>query len=166
MVTWEEAVEFCRLLSELPEEQEAGRVYRLPTEAEWEYACRAGSETAYYFGDKVEQLGNFAWFAGNSNRRERPFPVGKRLPNRWGLYDMIGNTYQWCQDWYDEYPPGDVTDPTGPRSGQGRVVRGGSRLSRARDLRSAYRTYSEPDRAAMQYGFRVVVTGTPANMPK
>lgn len=166
MVTWEEAVEFCRLLSELPEEQEAGRVYRLPTEAEWEYACRAGSETAYYFGDKVEQLGNFAWFAGNSNRRERPFPVGRRLPNRWGLHDMIGNMYEWCQDWHDEYPPGDVTDPAGPRSGKARVVRGGSRMSRARDLRSAYRTYREPDQAAMQYGFRVVVTGTPGNMPK
>jgi formylglycine-generating enzyme required for sulfatase activity len=166
MVTWEEAVEFCRLLSELPEEQEAGRVYRLPTEAEWEYACRAGSETAYYFGDKAEQLGNFAWYAGNSNRRERPFPVGKRLPNRWGLFDMIGNTYEWCQDWHDEYPPGDVTDPSGPRSGKARVVRGGSRMSRARDLRSAYRTYREPDQPALQYGFRVVVTGTPANMPK
>lgn len=89
MVTWEDAVEFCRRLSELPAEKAAGNVYRLPTEAEWEYACRAGTTTKFSFGDNESGLGDYAWYYDNSGRNTHP--VGGKLPNAWGLYDMYGN---------------------------------------------------------------------------
>lgn len=124
-VSWEDAVEFCRKLSELPAEKAAGRVYRLPTEAEWEYACRAGTTTKYSFGDDDSELGNYAWFKGNSGNTSHP--VGGKKPNAWGLYDMHGNVWEWCQDWYGDYPSGTVTDPMGATSGSYRVNRGGRR---------------------------------------
>ncbi len=111
-VSWEDAVEFCKRLSELPEENKAGRVYRLPTEAEWEYACRAGSKTAFYFGDDLELIGAYAWHAANSGGRTHP--VGEKKPNAWGLHDMHGNVWEYCSDWFDDYPEGAVTDPVGP----------------------------------------------------
>jgi len=125
MTTWHGAVDFCHRLNRLPAEQAAGNVYRLPTEAEWEYACRAGTTTKYSFGDDPEdyrQIWQYAWIEGNSNGTQ---PVGKKKPNPWGLYDMHGNALEWCQDRYGKYPIGAVTNPTGPASGSSRVFRGG-----------------------------------------
>ena len=122
-VSWEDAVEFCKKLSDLPEEKKAGRVYRLPTEAEWEYACRAGSKTAFNFGESAKSLGDYAWVGDNSGTQTHP--VGEKKPNAWGLYDMQGNVGEWCSDWYGEYPKGAFIDPTGPNAAD-RTLRGGS----------------------------------------
>jgi formylglycine-generating enzyme required for sulfatase activity len=135
--TWKDAVEFCRKLSAMPEERKAGRVYRLPTEAEWECACRAGTKTAYSFGDDESLLGDFAWFHDNSRRQTHP--VGQKKPNPWGLYDMHGNVREWCSDWHENYAGGGATDPRGPPSGSHRVFRGGSWDYTAEICRSAYR---------------------------
>lgn len=111
-VSWNEAVEFCRRLSSLPKERAAGRVYRLPTEAEWEYACRAGTTTAYSYGDDPRQLSEFGWHEANSGGTTHP--VGQLKPNLWGLYDMHGNVYEWCHDWTGAFPAGTVTDRVRP----------------------------------------------------
>jgi formylglycine-generating enzyme required for sulfatase activity len=112
-VSWDDAVEFCKKLSDLPEEKKAGREYRLPTEAEWEYACRAGSKTAYAFDDEEGLLPEYGWFSRNSSRRTHT--VGLLEPNAWGLYDMHGNVWEWCSDRYGDYPKGAVSDPSGPK---------------------------------------------------
>ena len=151
-VSWDDAVEFCRKLSELPAEKKAGYVYRLPTEAEWEYACRAGTTTEYSYGDSDSKLGAYGWYEGNSGRTTHP--VGKKKPNAWGLYDMHGNVWEWCQDWYGNYPSGSVTDPTGPASGDDRVLRGGSFLYRSSLARSALRNSARPDSRSYSFGFR------------
>ena len=153
MVSWEDAVEFCDKLSALPEEKRAGRVYRLPTEAEWEYACRAGSKTAYSFGESRRSLGDYAWFDDNSG--DKTHPVGKKKPNAWGLYDMHGNVWEWCSDWYDDYPRGNATDPMGPRTDSFRVIRGGSWRIEAAHCRSANRGRYLPSHRYNYYGFRV-----------
>jgi superfamily II DNA or RNA helicase/formylglycine-generating enzyme required for sulfatase activity/5-methylcytosine-specific restriction endonuclease McrA len=155
-VTWKDAELFCRELSARPEEQAAGRVYRLPTEAEWEYACRAGTTTAYSFGDDRSQLRNFAWYEVNAERRHHP--VGQKKPNPWGLYDMHGNVCEWCQDWYGDYPSGSTTDPTGAASGSNRVSRGGSWGSVAENCRSADRYRRRPSICYDDYGFRVALS--------
>ena len=163
MVSWEDAVEFCKKLSDLPEEKKAGRLYRLPTEAEWEYACRAGSKTAYSFGEGSKSLGDYAWFDGNSNTQTHP--VGEKKANAWGLYDMHGNVWEWCSDWYGEYPKGAVSDPVGPREGSYRVGRGGSWSDGAALCRSADRGWLDPsDRDNDFYGFRVALS--PSGIPK
>jgi formylglycine-generating enzyme required for sulfatase activity len=154
-VNWEDANEFCRLLSEVPEELNAGRSYRLPTEAEWEYACRAGSRTTYSSGNSAKTLNAFAWFQDNSE--SRPHEVGTRKPNAWGLYDMHGNVWEWCQDWYGEYPKENVADPSGPMGGKERVLRGGSWYVTEENLRSAYRPSRSPDFHSFDFGFRVVM---------
>ena len=127
-VSWEDAVEFSRRLSELPAEKAAGNVYRLPTDAEWEYACRAGTTTKYSFGDDESDFGESwlgCWENFLENSGTNTHPVGSKLPNAWGLYDMYGNVWEWCQDWEEDYPSGSVTDPSGATSGLSRVVRGG-----------------------------------------
>ena len=153
-VSWDEAVEFCRKLSELPAEKKAGHVYRLPTEAEWEYACRAGTTTKYSFGDSESELGDYAWYRDNSG--ETTHPVGGKKPNPWGLYDMHGNVFEWCQDWYGDYPSGAVTDPTGAAVGSIRVLRGGCWYDYSGHCRSAGRSRATPVYRDLNLGFRVL----------
>jgi formylglycine-generating enzyme required for sulfatase activity len=153
-VSWNDAVEFCRKLSALPAEKSAGYVYRLPTEAEWEYACRAGTQTAYSFGDSESELGDYAWY--NENSGGTTHPVGGKKPNAWGLYDMHGNVWEWCEDWHDIYPSGSVTDPTGASSGSFRVDRGGSWNISSDYCRSATRIGDAPDSRYDSLGFRVL----------
>ena len=158
-VSWEDAVEFCRKLSELPEEKAAGRVYRLPTEAEWEYGCRAGCRKQFSFGDSESKLGEYAWFKENSGVTTHQ--VGCKLPNAWGLYDMHGNVSEWCSDWYGEDPAGAVTDPVGPAEGSegsGRVLRGGSWSYAAAFCRSASRSAYDPTRRNTFIGFRLALS--------
>ena len=159
-VSWEDAVEFCKKLSELPEEKRAGRVYRLPTEAEWEYACRAGSKTAFNFGESAKLLGEYAWFGGNSGNQ--PHPVGEKKANAWGLYDIHGNVWEWCSDCYGEYPKGAVSDPSGPNGGSRRVNRGGGWNGVAARCRSANRGRNDPSGRLSSTGFRVALT-VPSN---
>ena len=143
--SWDDAVEFCRRLSDLPAEKAAGNVYRLPTEAEWEYACRAGMTTKYSFGDDESDLGDYAWYGDNSDANTHP--VGGKKPNAW----------EWCQDWYWDYPSGSVTDPRGPR-GLYRVFRGGCWYSTAVSCRSAYRSRGDPSDRYYGIGFRVCLS--------
>jgi formylglycine-generating enzyme required for sulfatase activity len=157
-VTWNEAVAFCRRLSALPKERAARRVYQLPSEAQWEYACRAGTTTVFYFGDDERGLGAYAWFADNSGGRTQP--VGRKGPNAWGLFDMLGNASEWCADWFgDNYyrqSPGE--DPAGPTAGEERVWRGGTFGHGYRvGFACAYRNDSPPDRREKFSGLRVMV---------
>ncbi len=148
-------MEFCGKLSAMPAEKTSGHVYRLPTEAEWEYACRSGTTTAYGFGDDASRLGDYGWFRSNSDSGGT-HPVGEKKPNAWGLYDMHGNVYEWCQDWYGAYPSGSATDPTGAMSGSYRVSRGGSWNINVRYCRSAYRIRLTPEIRIFSLGFRVL----------
>ena len=152
-VSWDDAVEFCRKLSELPAEKEAGNVYRLPTEAEWEYACRAGTTTMYSFGDDESDLCDYGWSRENSDGKTHP--VGSKLPNAWGLYDIHGNAWEWCQDWLGDYPRGSVTDPSGATSGSHRVARGGIWNYYAASCSSGVRYGSMPSSRDFGDGFRV-----------
>jgi formylglycine-generating enzyme required for sulfatase activity len=158
-VSWDEAVEFCQRLS-----RATGSKYRLPSEAEWEYACRAGTRTPFHFGETitpeyVNYNGNYPYGqARKGEYRQRTTPVGSLgAANGFGLYDMHGNVWEWCQDWYGSYPQGAVTDPQGPSSGSARVARGGSRYRDAGDCRSAYRYFSPDDRYD-SLGLRLVRT--------
>jgi len=151
-VSWDGAVEFCQRLSALPEEKTSGLIYRLPTEAEWEYACRAGTTTAYSFGDHFQQRLNYAWLGFQDTR---PLPVGKKKPNPWGLHDMHGNVWEWCSDWYGEYPQSAVSDPLGAREGSQRVYRGVSWS--AATSRSAKRFKAVPSHSSGNGGFRVAM---------
>jgi len=157
-VSWEDAVDFCKKLSELPEEKKAGRVYCLPTEAEWVYACRAGSKSAYSFGETSKSLGDYAWFDRNS--KGQTHPVGERKPNAWGLYDMHGNVREWCSDRYGEYPKVAVSDPVGPREGSVRVLRGGSWCDVAASCRSAIRRRYVPSIRGNDLGFRLALSSS------
>ena len=161
-VSWDDAVEFCKKLSELPDEKKVGRVYRLPTEAEWEYSCRAGSKTAYSFDDEEGLLSEYGWFRRNSS--DRTHTVGLLEPNAWGLYDMHGNVWEWCSDWYEEYPKGAVSDPTGAKEGSLRVDRGGSWRYEAAVCRSAIRLRVNPSFRDDRSGFRVALS--PSGIPK
>ncbi len=155
-VSWDDAVVFCRRLSELPAEKAAGNVFRLPTEAEWEYACRAGTTTKYSFGDDESDFGEYAWYGDKYG--DKHYPVGSKQPNAWGLYDMHGNVWEWCQDLYGDYPSGTVTDPTGAASGSFRVLRGGCWISSVENCRSAYRGRSNPSLRYYDRGFRVYLS--------
>jgi formylglycine-generating enzyme required for sulfatase activity len=151
-VSWFEAVAFCKKLSELPAERSAGRRYRLPTEAEWEHACRAGAATPYAHG--IELTFEHAAFATDALRR-----TGQFAPNALGLYDMHGNVWEWCLDYYahDWYQRGNGDDPRGPEEGVFRVLRGGSWRSQAFACRSSARHALPPTLRADDIGFRVVM---------
>ena len=161
-VSWSDSDEFCSRLSEMAEEKSAGRRYRLPSEAQWEYACRAGSTGRWFFNPASDEktaeenlLPEYAWFSNNSGGR--PHAVGGRRASPWGLYDMYGNVWQWCQDWRakDYYVKSPTDDPVGPPDGSHRVDRGGSWLSPARLCRSADRHDLEPGNRHNCLGFRV-----------
>ncbi len=154
-VSWDDTVEFCKKLSDLPEEKKTGREYRLPTEAEWEYACRAGSKTAYSFDDEEGLLPEYGWFKRNSSQRTHT--VGLLEPNAWGLYDMHGNVWEWCSDRHGEYPKGAVSDPVGPLEGSDRVLRGGCWLFVAAGCRSADRLWRDPSYRDRLIGFRLAL---------
>ncbi len=149
-VSWNDAVGFCEVLS-----KKTGHEVRLPTEAEWEYACRAGTTTRFSFGDDSDDLGVYAWYCSNSD--EETHPVGQKKPNPWGLHDMHGNVWEWCEDWYENYADEEAKDPAGPSSGKYRVRRGGSWYNLPRHCRSARRSGDDPGRRFHFHGFRVVV---------
>ncbi|MCP4941689.1 MAG: formylglycine-generating enzyme family protein [Planctomycetaceae bacterium] len=142
-LSWNQANEFCQRLSMLPEEKAAGRIYRLPTEAEWEYACRAGTDTAYSFGDDPTQVTTNAWY--NRNSGQDTHPPSQKPPNPWGFSDMHGNAWEWCQNWLYDYPDTPETDPTGPATGKLHVLRGGGWFHREPDCRSASRFTEDPN---------------------
>ncbi len=160
-VSWNDAMEFCRKLSDLSDERKAGREYRLPTEAEREYACRAGTTTEFYFGDDETKLAEYGWFDRNSDRK--PHPVGLKKPNAWGLYDMHGNVWEWCADWHGDYSKVAVTDPVGPATGSARVLRGGSWYYEGERCRSTHRGWDSPSARNGGNGFRVamITSGAP-----
>ncbi len=162
LVTWSDAVRFCQALS-----ANTGRKFRLPTEAEWEYACRAGTTTPFNTGptistDQANFDGKFVYpGAARGEYRHRPTAVGTFKPNAWGLFDMHGNAYQWCSDWYGPYPAGAVTDPPGPDGGRTRVIRGGKYGSGPRYIRSAARYSYTPNNSSVVFGFRIALEAAP-----
>ena len=149
-VTWFGAYEYAKWIGG-----------ELPTEAQWEYACRAGSTTAFCYGDDIAMLGEYGWFDGNSDLDVHP--VGMKKPNAWGLYDMHGNAWEWCFDWYDEYH-GDAVDPRGPEEqidGAGRIMRSGSWFNCVEsECRSAYRIDTDPTFKSIACGFRIIFPET------
>jgi len=167
MVTWDDAVRFCDWLSKRPDEMAASRQYRLPTEAEWEYACRAGSRWAFNWGDAATSYqANFDGARPYGKAAQGPAAhttsrVGSFRPNALGLYDMHGNVWEWCQDWYDPQAYSRIAgfDPEGPRSGNRKAVRGGAWSSGGGDCRSACRDFwYGTGHASNSIGFRVVMT--------
>ena len=156
-VSWDDCQTFIRKLNQL-----TGKRYRLPTEAEWEYACRAGTTTPFNTGNNLttDQANYNGYWPYNGNvkgqDRKTTTPVGSFAPNGWGLYDMHGNVYEWCSDWYGDYPTGAQTNPQGASSGSFRVFRGGHFNFDAQYCRSAYRSYNTPTIGFSNLGFRLV----------
>jgi sulfatase modifying factor 1 len=172
-VSWLDAIKYCNALSEKENLKPFYRIdgdrvsvpdwdgegYRLPTEAEWEYACRAGTKTKYWFGDNAGELGRHAWFDGNSQGRTQRVRTSPENPFR--LHDMHGNVWEWCWDWYGANyynSPSSSIDPTGPETGDGRVLRGGSWVQLAWFLRSAFRFRFTPAYRLNYVGFRLART--------
>jgi formylglycine-generating enzyme required for sulfatase activity len=155
-VSWDDVQVFINSLNQ----KEGHKRYRLPTEAEWEYAARAGSTSAYSFGDDPRQLKDYAWYRNNSELKTHP--VGKKKPNSWGLYDMYGNVWEWVQDWFDDkyYRESPSIDPIGMIGTLGplRVYRGGSWGNDARYVRSAYRGDDSPGLRYSYLGFRLALS--------
>ena len=162
-VSYDDALAFCKKLSDLPAEKAAGRKYRLPTEAEWEYCCRAGTSTPFHFGNELN--GTQANCDGTSpygTTKQGPYlkktsPVGSYPANAWGLHDMHGNVYEWCQDWYGDYPKDSIKDPQGSSSGERRVLRGGSWSYTARGCRAGTRSRLSPGNHIINCGFRLLL---------
>jgi len=150
ILSWYSAQEFVRKLNI----REKTNKYRLPTEAEWEYACRAGSATRFCFGNDKGRLGEYAWYRKNSGGQTQL--VGQKEPNSWGVYDMHGNVMEWCQDRYGKYPSDSVTDPKGPSSGSLRVFRGGAWKFESGLCRSAYRDSYKSSIGTLYLGVRMV----------
>jgi sulfatase modifying factor 1 len=155
-VNWDEAVAYCKKLS-----QKEGKTYRLPTEAEWEYSCRAGTKTRWIFGNDEKLLGDYAWYDENATDigEEYAHQVGLKKANAFGLYDMHGNVWEWCSDYYgaDYYKQSPEKNPLGPTSGSSRVLRGGSWSRSTRYARSASRGRNDADnRNIYNFGFRLV----------
>jgi len=158
-VSWNNVMAFIRRLNA----KEGTGGYGLPTEAEWEYACRAGGRTAFSNGTITEtrcahdpNLDQVGWYCGNSNKQ--PHSVAGKPPNAWGLYDMHGNVWEWCRDFFGPVPAGPVTDPVGPADGPGRMRRGGGWFSYAGDCRSAFRNRDDPFYYSSDLGFRLART--------
>ena len=158
-VSWNDVQGFLARLNEIVPELDA----RLPSEAEWEYACRAGTETPFSFGanitpEQVNYNGNHPYAGGAKGLyREKTVPVQSLPPNPWGLYEMHGNVWEWCADWFGDYPNGEVADPRGPASGASRVLRGGSWFGYGRYARSAYRSGYDPGARDVDVGFRLAL---------
>lgn len=153
LMNWDHAQQFIDALNKL-----GLGTFRMPTEAEWEYACRAGTSTAYYWGNDGSQgtLAKHAW--GYSRAEGKSQVVGRLVPNAWGLYDMSGNVWEWCSDWVGPYPPGDATDPKGPPTGERKIYRGGSWFNEPEALRSANRHGHPPANAfGINAGLRIVM---------
>ena len=176
-ISWTQAVRFCNRLSRRQGYKPCYRLtgvwprrrwvcnwrasgYRLPSEAEWEYACRAGSATRYSFGDDPALLGEYAWFNANSGGTSHP--VATRKPNRWGLFDMHGNLWEWCWDWYGDYAAELQTDTHGPKTVRRRVLRGGSFVNSPVFLRSANRDWDESVYRNQLIGFRCARSSPPS----
>jgi formylglycine-generating enzyme len=157
-VSWQDCHTFCATLGRME-----GKRYRLPTEAEWEYACRAGTATPFSFGETIdtEQAnynGEYTYGKGKKGvHRQQTTAVGIFPPNAWGLFDMHGNVYEWCADWYGPYPQEELTDPQGNESGSTRVLRGGSWFIYPYRCRSAFRRYCEPAYCQYDIGCRVIL---------
>ncbi len=166
LMNWMDAAEFCNDmsmrfgLSKCYEEyfwtcDFSKNGFRLPTEAEWEYACRAGTSSEFYTGNSEMDLSRAGWYRGNS--LEKLHPVGLKQPNAFGLYDMTGNVFEWCNDWFGIYAgPDSVKDPSGPKNGSNRVLRGGSWYNNSFACRSSYRVFGDPENRRLYVGFRVV----------
>jgi formylglycine-generating enzyme required for sulfatase activity len=159
LVSWDNCQEFLKRLNALGK---AKGQFLLPTEAEWEWACRAGTRTRFCFGDAEARLGEYAWYDANS--WSTTHPVGEKQPNAWGLHDCHGNVWEWCSDWFGEYSanpwPGKfrlTRDPQGPASSPGRVLRGGGWRCNPRNCRSAFRDFLDPSGRYYFIGFRVAL---------
>jgi formylglycine-generating enzyme required for sulfatase activity len=154
-VSWDDAVAYCKKLSE-----KESKTYRLPTEAEWEYACRAGAKTTWSFGDDENKLGDYAWYFENAWGIDERYAhqVELKKPNAFGLYDMHGNVWEWCHDYYGEdyYKESPEKDPTGPTSGSQRIFRGGSWFNYSLFSRSASRDRNLAGYRSVDVGFRLV----------
>ena len=175
-VRWSDAVRFCNKRSTLEgfvpcydlESWECNfdaDGYRLPTEAEWEYACRAGTQTAYFMGNDSSKLADYAWFDKNSGGHPRP--VGQKQPNPWGLYDSCGNLWQWCNDFYqvDYYEVSLEENPRGPETGDSKVVRGGAWKFSAESCRAGYRYNENPGYADVCFGYDIYGFRCVRNVP-
>ncbi len=151
-VSWDDCQAFIRKLNE----KDRGKNYRLPTEAEWEYACRAGTT-----GDCYGNINDIAWYLKNSH--SLIYPVGQKQPNAWGLYDMLGNECEWCSDWYGKFSKGSEIDPKGPSTGSGRVIRGGSFVYDT--VRASIRQGEDQHKRFRNVGFRLVRDAVPQKVP-
>ena len=152
-VSWNDCQQFLEKINAKTGMQ--GGKFVFPSEAQWEYACRAGSTPRYCFGDDASMLGEYAWYATNSG--ETTHPIGEKKPNAWGLCDMHGNVWEWCADWHDDgyYAHSPSDDPTGPATGSDHVIRGGAWVNPARDCRAAARGRGSPGFRFYDLGFRV-----------